>query len=119
MYRFPTGFDTSRLFGCVLEQVSFSANTIHLSFGNDVSITIESCFAHSTGGDLDRSDQEHLPIRESRLMQLVGESIESAQASPDGTLSLKFSNGHALASYDDAPQYEAYRLNLGEEEIIV
>jgi hypothetical protein len=99
--------------------VSFSVNTVHLSFSNDVSITIESCFAHSTHGDLDRSERERPPIRESRLMQLVGESIESAQASSDGTLSLKFTNGQILACYDDTALYEAYRLKLGEEEIIV
>ncbi len=52
-------------------------------------------------------------------MQLVGESIDSAEASSDGTLTLRFTNGQVLACYDDTSQYEAYRLRFGAEEIIV
>ena len=119
MYGLPAGFDPSRLVGCTLEQVSFSANTVHLSFNNDVSITIESCFAHSTHGDVVDAERTRVPVRESRLMQLLAASVESVHGSVEGTLSLKFTNGQALACYDDTPQYEAYRLKLGEEEIIV
>lgn len=119
MYGLDPGFDASRLIGCALEQVSFSENTVHLSFSDDVSITIESCYLHSTRGDLGGAERTCLPVRESRLMQLLGESIETAHASPEGTLSLGFTNGQSLACFDDTPQYEAYRLKLGEEEIIV
>ena len=119
MYGLPPGFDTSRLLGCALEQVSFSENTVHLSFTNDVSITIESCFAHSRHGGLGDVERTRVPVRESQLMQLLGESVESAHASADGTLRLRFTNGHVLACFDDSPQYEAYRIKLGEEEIIV
>jgi hypothetical protein len=119
MYGLPPGFDTTRLVGCVLEQVSFSGNTVHLSFSNAVSITIESAFAHAVHGDLVHAPMTRIPVRESRLMELLGESIVSAQGSEEGTLSLIFTNGQALACVDDNPQYEAYRLKLGEEEIIV
>jgi hypothetical protein len=119
MYGLPEGFDASRFVGCTLEQVSFSANTVHLSFDNDISITIEASFTHSMPGDTDRSERSSLPILESRLMQLVGQSIQAAQASSDGTLTLTFGNGQALVCYDDTPQYEAYCLKLGDDEIIV
>jgi|WetSurMetagenome_2_1015567.scaffolds.fasta_scaffold42537_2 hypothetical protein len=119
MYGLGPWFDSSRLVGCTLEQVSFSQNTVDLSFSNDVSITIESCYVHSTPGDLGDAERTCLPVRESRLMQLLGESIETAYASAEGTLSLKFTNGHGFACFDDTPQYEAYRLKLGGEEIIV
>ena len=119
MYGLPVDFDASRLIGCTLEQVSFSENTVHLSFSNDASITIESCFAHSAHDDLRNDERSRVPVRESRLMQLLGESIESAHASAQGTLRLGFTNGHILACFDDTSQYEAYRLKLGDEEIIV
>ena len=119
MYGLDLGFDTSRLVGCTLEQVSFSENTVHLSFSRDVSITIEGCYSHSMRGNPRDAERTCLPVRESRLMQLLGESIETAHASPEGTLSLRFTNGQSLACFDDTPQYEAYRLKLGEEEIIV
>jgi len=119
MYGLPVDFDASRLVGCTLEQVSFSENTVHLSFSNDASITIESCFAHSAHDDLGDAERSRVPVRESRLMQLLGESIDSAHASAEGTLSLRFTNGQVFACFDDTSQYEAYRLKLGEEEIIV
>ena len=119
MYGLPSGFDTSRFVGRTLEQVSFSANTVHLTFDEDVSITIESSLAHWTGEDVDHSNRITIPVSESRLMQLVGESISSVDASADGTLTVWFSNGHAIACYDDTPMYEAYRLRFGDEEIVV
>lgn len=115
----PSGFDSSRLVGCTLEQLSFSVNTVHLSFSSDVSITIEAYFSHSIPGDAGGSKPTQVPLRESRLMKLAGESIESAQASSDGTLRLTFTNGQRLVFYDDTPEYEAYRIRLGEEEIVV
>lgn len=119
MYGLPAGFDTSRLLGCTLTQVSFSENTVHLSFTNDFSITIESSFSHSKPGRLSDVERSRVPVRESQLMQLLGESVDSAHASADGTLRLGFSNGHVLACFDDTPLYEAYRIKLGDEEIIV
>lgn len=119
MYGLASEFDASRLVGCTLENVSFSVNTVHLSFAKDVAITIEACFMHSIPGEVGGSKPMRVPLRESRLMQLAGESIDSAQATLDGTLSLTFSNGHRLELYDDTPQYEAYRLRLGQDEIVV
>jgi hypothetical protein len=118
MYGLPTGFATSRLLGCTLELVSFSENTVHLSFDKDVSITIESCFTHSLESD-SSGERTRLPVRESRLMELLGKSIASAHASAEGTLTLLFTNGQSLACFDDTPEYEAYRIKLGDEEIIV
>lgn len=119
MYGLDPGFDASRLVGCTLELVSFSENTVHLSFSDEFSITIVGCYQHLTHGDSRDTERTCLPIRESRLMELLGESIETAHASPEGTLSLRFTNGQSLACFDDTPRYEAYRLKIGEEEIIV
>lgn len=119
MYGFPSGFDASRFVGRTLELVSFSENTVHLSFDETVSITIESCFAHWTQGDVGHSHRRTVPVSDSQLMQMLGASIESAEAASDGTLTLRFTNGHMFACYDDAPMYEAYRMRFGDEEIFV
>jgi len=117
MYGLPTAFDASRFVRLTLEQVSFTINTVHLSFSDDVSITLESSFEHLAKDGKPR--RLAVPVTESQLMQLLGESVESAHASTDGTLSLRFGDGQALTCYDDAPMYEAYRLRFGDEEIVV
>ena len=119
MYGLPKDFDATRFVGCTLEQVSFSANTVHLSFEERVSITIESSFSHSSSENSGCSELMRVPPSESRLMQLVGKRIEHAQGDEDGTLTLRFSNDHILVCHDDLPMYEAYRMTFGDEEIIV
>lgn len=119
MYGLPATFDPSRLQGSVLDLVCFSENTVSLSFSREVSITIESCFVHSDQHGYGDGQQIDVPVIESRLMQLLGASILLASADADGTLRLKFSNGHTLVCLDDSPRYEAYRINIGNEEIIV
>jgi hypothetical protein len=52
-------------------------------------------------------------------MQLLGESVESAVATDDGTLSLNFTNGQTFECYDDTPMFESYRMRFGDEEIVV
>ena len=119
MYGLPNGFDGSRLVGCRLVQVAFSANTVHFAFSDSASITVESSFSYMTAGDAAPPEMTHLPVRSSRVMQLVGEAIRSASASVDGTLTIVFASGQTLIIYDDTPLYEAYRLKIGQEEIIV
>lgn len=118
MYGLPANFDASRLVGCRLEQVCFSANTAHFAFDQEVCITIESCFSYTTV-DTGRSDLATVPIRESAVMQLIGQSVELAYGSPDGSLTLVFANRHSLVCHDDSTDYESYRLKIGDEEIVV
>lgn len=119
MYGLPSGFDASRFVGRTLEQVSFSVNTVHLSFDEAVCITIESSFTHTTGRGMSQADRKNVPVSESRLMHLLGESIESAEAAINGTLTLRFTNGQVFECYDDTPMYESYRMRFGDEEIVV
>lgn len=119
MHGFPSGFEASRFVGRVLEEVAFSANTVHLSFDASVSITIESSFAHWARQDAGLRNVTEVPVTESRLMQLIDASVESAVAADDGTLTLNFSNGQSFECYDDTPMYEAYHIMFGDEEIHV
>jgi len=119
MYGLPAGFDGSRLVGRTLEQVSFTTNTIHFSFDDDVSITLESSLLHSRPGEPADSGRMRVPVRDSRLMQLVGMAVRSVDGSSDGTLSLTFTNDHRVSFFDDRPEYEAYCIRVGRDVIVV
>jgi hypothetical protein len=109
MFGLPKDCDFSIFVGQTLESVSFLAYAVHLSFDNELSITIESSYTHK----LNPQDQDlpvRIPPQESTLMQLAGSTIESAAGNEDGTLTLQFSNGHVLKCYDDIPNYECYRI---------
>lgn len=117
--RIAAAFDASRLVGRVLQLVSFSENTVHLSFSDDTSITIEGSYTHSMRGGLEQDEAARPPLQQSRLMQLVGQPIEHARPSGGGALRLDFANGQTLTCQDDSSQYEAYRIKIGSEEIVV
>ena len=119
MYGLPRGFDASRLVGRTLDFVTFTSNTVHFSFDGGASITIEASFTHWIRGAAPSSQRLSVPVSESRLMQVVGAAVSAARATEDGTLVLDFTNGQSIAVHDDSPRYESYRMQLGDEEIIV
>ena len=119
MYGLPDGFNANRFVGHTLEQVCFSENTVDLCFDQRVSVTIESSLSVAADETGMAPERVRVPVSESRLMQLLGAMVVSAEATNDGTLTLRFSNGYTVACYDDMPQYESYRLTFGDEEIVV
>lgn len=52
MYGLPSDFDASIFVGRELQQVSFTVNTVHLTFDGDVAITLESSFVFQMDGAL-------------------------------------------------------------------
>lgn len=118
MYGLPEKFDSSPFVGRELQQVCFWEYSVHLVFGGEVSITLDSAFRF-------RKDPQHelvlteVPVTSSDLMQLVGKAVERATAQPDGTLSLCFVGGGELVCTDDSPEYESYRIRFGDKEILV
>lgn len=82
-------------------------------------MTVESSLCHD--GDQHRSMQhrQRIPLHESGLMQIIGSAVAAAVAGEDGTLSLAFTNGHRLSIFDDSSDYESYRLQIGDHEIVV
>jgi hypothetical protein len=118
MYGLPQDFDATVFVGKELVQVSFSANTIHFSFDAHISVTLLSSFVYSSASDDARSTQA-VPVQSSNLMSLIGHTVDSADAKPDGTLTLGFDNGHSLTFLDDSQNYESYWIHIGGREIIV
>ena len=106
--------------GSTVQQVAFSANTLFISFGNEISITILASFEHLvTPAENESNGVQRVPVKESRLMQLIDHAVESVEASVDGTLTLHFNNGQTLRCFDDSPQYESYWITHGKKEIYV
>ena len=120
MYGFPEGFDASFFVGRALEVVSFTANSVGLTFDGRVSITVESSFEYVFGRpDAPRAERQRVPVVSSCVMQLVGHSVEAAEATLDGTLTLRLDGGNVFRCFDDQAGYESYRIAYGDREIFV
>jgi hypothetical protein len=120
VYGSPKDFDGSMFFGRTVGLVSFSVNTIHITFDGDISITLQSSFEHRLGAEgTEQDDVQQVPVKESRLMQLAGRTVERVEANVDGTLTLHFNGGHVLRCFDDSLQYECYRITHGKEVLYV
>jgi hypothetical protein len=119
LYGLPADFDASAFVGSSLEQISFSANTVDMSFASDMAITAETTFVYSICGPPHELENLSPPVRESRVMRLIGETVRSAQGWTDGTLVLTFVNGDVLSFYDDTKLYESYRIRVGNHEFVI
>lgn len=119
MYGLPQDFDGLFFVGRELEIVSYTANSVFLGFGNDISITTESTYECRLVGNEECVERQQPPVAFSRLMQLVGRKVASVDAEQEGTLTLHFDGGHVFRCFDDQPGYESYRIAHGAEEIFV
>ena len=118
MYGLPRDFDFSIFVGRSVELVSFTVNTVNLSFDEDLSITIGSSYEYQVD-TRSPGEKRAIPVQESTLMQLLGKTIEAAEACGRGTLVLHFEGGQIFKCFDDEPQYEAYTItNRGRETIV-
>jgi len=118
MYGLPATFDASEFTGKELLQVCFTANTISLSFEDDIAITIMGSFIYHAGADT-KAEKQMVPVSSSILMCLAGKQVRLAEAERDGTLTLYFDNNHILTILDDSKAYESYSIRIGAREIIV
>ncbi len=117
MYGIPSDFDPSIFIGRELQQVSFTVNTVHLTFDDDIAITLDSSFVFQ----LDRAEKEVKqapPVRVSSLMSLVGRQI-SASSCSSGSLTLEFTPGGTLTCIDDSKEFESYHIWIHGKEIVV
>lgn len=118
MYGLPQDFDYSIFAGRTLRAVTFTINTVHLMFDEDLSITIESSYAHQVDND-DQGRKEEVPAQHSTLMSLIENTVKSAEDGGNGTLVLRFKDEQVLQCFDDSPQYESYRItNRGKDTFV-
>jgi len=118
VYGLPADFEPALFLGRELEQVSFTANTVHLIFEGDASITILGTFeVRLVQGAA--SVRQTPPLEQSNLMGLVGRRVVSAHRAGAGTIALAFEEGGALLCLDESTQYESYTIRIGGREIVV
>jgi Family of unknown function (DUF6188) len=117
MHGLPEGFDPSFLVGLNLEQICFTENQVIFHFSSDVHITVESAVAYRRGASSERVLT--IPIVESDLMSLLGDSVRLATAGRDGSLAISFTSAKVLTCLDTSQQFESYQIRRGEDVLIV
>ena len=118
MYGLPPDFDASVFIGRELEQVSFSANTVHLTFDDDIAITLETSFLFQVDKTKTAVKQKP-PVQSSSIMSLVGRRVCSARSTSEGTLTLQFTGDGTFTCVDDSEEYESYHIWLCGKEVVV
>lgn len=95
-----------------LELICFAAYSVYLHFDGKVLITVEGPFRHDLPGDARGAPNTEFPLSSSDLVSLVTHSIEEISRDPDGTLRLKFSNGHTLTIGGASGPYQGYEITV-------
>jgi hypothetical protein len=118
MYGLKPDEDLSFLIGVEVIQVCIGVNEVILNGDRDVRITILSDFSVSRqGGAMARFDDPREGA--SALVELLNESIASAEATAAGDLRLVFASGAELVAFDTNKQYESFWIKGSGREIIV
>jgi hypothetical protein len=113
MFGLPENFDANGFIGKTLEIVTFGQYNTSLTFSDGYLVDIEGKISINSGAPVDLPDS--LP----QLYPLINHTIQRAQASANGTLTLIFENETALHILDSNDHFESYQLTLGSKELIV
>jgi len=119
MYGLPDDFPAEVFVGTTLQEISFLEYQVRFFFGEALAITVEASFSHATDASGKGMTVHYVPVLSSGVMALTGHTVSAAVGARDGTLTLTFDNGNALAFYDSTPTYEAYSIKIGQRVIIV
>ena len=119
MYPPPSEEIIRRLMDSDLDAVNFFRYVIHLRFENGNQLSIETPFRFDTRQNLSNSPANGFLLSESKLMRVLGSSINQFKCDTDGTLELQFTNGDALIIYANDPAFEAYTLSIDGKEYVV
>jgi hypothetical protein len=117
LYGLPAEFDARVFVQRALVQMCFSVNTISLSFDGAM-ITVESSVIYKRD-PTDPGEAVSPPVSRTSMTSVIGKTVRFASSKPDGSLSLHFDDGQALMFSDDSETYESYKIQIGEQEIIV
>jgi hypothetical protein len=118
MYGLSKYIDVSVFAEKELTLISFTINTIDLSFEDDLSITIEGSFIYCPGQPAS-AIKLTIPVSDSNLMCLIGKKVCFAERLNDGGIALHFDNDDVLSILDDSREYESFNIHIGGNEIII
>jgi hypothetical protein len=113
MYGLPKNFDASSFIGKTLEVLVVGQWQLTLRFSENCTINIEGQIAINSEMPTD------LPDSLSTAYPLINQTIQSAFATEDGTLTLAFENGTKLQILDSEKNFESYNISFGGKELFV
>lgn len=118
MYGLPDNFDSTTFVGCEFELLTFASNAILLVFAGGQSLSISRQLSYQVDKAADmRTDV--LPVTESGLPALLGQSVERVEVQAPGDLLLYFESGAFLLIEDSDQHYESYAIRTPSGEIFV
>jgi hypothetical protein len=111
----PEDFDYSVFVGAGLERVCFGPYVVHLDFSSSevpgpLHISIEGRYIHAGPTTEGWSDEERVPAKSSRLMQLTNHLVTEAARLDASRMRLDFDHGHSLTLLDDSEAYESFQI---------
>ncbi len=118
MHGIPQDFDASIFVGSIFELVTFTQNSIHFVFNPGGTITLTSLYVYRFDRAADGVEKGVVPVTSSRLMELVGQEVRSAEKEKR-VLRLCFDEERSLEFLDDSDQYESFTITIGNREIFV
>src|SRR5215470_1745864 len=109
MHGLSSDIDLSFLKGRELGQVAIGQYQVQFGFDEDVRISVEGQFSYfDEHGESVWTPSPDAVTVASKTVALLGATIESFHAQPNGTLVLNFSNAHQLILVDSSKEFESY-----------
>jgi Family of unknown function (DUF6188) len=120
VYGLRSDIDLSFLNGREVDQIAIGVYQIQFGFDEDVRISVEGGFSYFDGeSDSVWKPEPGFAQIAARTVALLGATIQTFEAQKDGTLALRFSNGHRLTIPDSSKEYESYDITLPGRTIVV
>jgi hypothetical protein len=118
MYGLSKKTDLSFLIERQLEQVAIGLYQVQLNFDQDVSISLECKFDHTSNGK-SLITSENLPSSASSLLQLIGSKLIRVENHGNGNIEIIFSDQSIVKIFDDSESYESYQISAPGINLIV
>jgi hypothetical protein len=119
MHSRPSADVLTKLKGSSLEVLSFGRYVIHLVFENGNRLSVAAPFRFATKDCIGTATLCELPLSETSLLRILGQTIDVLRCDEDGSLELGFTEGDMLIVYANDPMYEAYTLLVDGHEYVV
>jgi uncharacterized protein DUF6188 len=103
-----------------VEQIAIGVYQIQFGFDEDIRISVYFTFSYFDG-QTESTWQPEPGFAQiaARTVALLGATIETFEAQENGTLTLRFSNGHRLTIPDSSKEHESYDITRPGETIVV
>lgn len=120
MYGLKKEIDLSFLAGRELIQVAIGSFRVQFHFDEDVTVSVEAEFRYFDGqGEWIWQQEPSSHQTAAQTVAMLGATIASFETNENGTLALRFSNGHRLTILDSFKEYESYGITRPGQTIIV